>query len=264
MDRDQENRRENTVKLKGRVAIVTGASRGLGKAMALGLAREGAAVVVAARTEKTDPNGLEGTIHTTAEEIRALGGSCLAVRCDVTREDQVESIVQETMREFGSIDILVNNAGIAFPASVWELPLKRWELVFRVNLTGSFICTKSVLPAMMDQKRGSIILLSSVQAQARGSVPSGIAYGVSKAALERMTYGLATELGQFNIAVNCLKPRGSIETEGMRFLNPDADRSRWDTPEKLVKAALFLSSQDASGVTGTVATDEEICLWHGL
>ena len=252
------------MKLKGRVAIVTGASRGLGKAMALGLAREGAAVVVAARTEREDPNGLEGTIHRTAEGIRALGGSCLAVRCDVTCEDQVESMVQATMREFGSIDILVNNAGIAFPAPVWDLPLKRWELVLRVNLTGTFICTRAVLPVMMDQKRGSIILLSSVQAQSRGSVPSGIAYGVSKAALERMTYGLATELGKFNIAVNCLKPRGAVETEGMRFLNPHADRSRWDTPEMMVKAATFLAGQDARGVTGMVTSDEELCLWHSL
>jgi NAD(P)-dependent dehydrogenase (short-subunit alcohol dehydrogenase family) len=253
------------MRLKGRVAIVTGASRGLGKAMALGLAREGAAVVAAARTEeKIDPNGLEGTIHRTAEEIRALGGSCLPVRCDVTREEQVENMVQATMKEFGSIDILVNNAGIAFPAPVWELPLKRWELVLRVNVTGTFICTKSVLPVMTDQKRGSIIILSSVQAQARGSVPSGIGYGVSKAALERMTYGLATELGKFNIAVNCLKPRGAVETEGMKFLNPDADWSRWDTPEMIVKAALFLAAQDATGVTGMVATDEELCAWHGL
>jgi len=169
-----------------------------------------------------------------------------------------------TMREIGSIDILVNNAGIAFPAPVWELPLKRWEIVLRVNLTGSFICTRPVLPAMMDQKKGSIVLLSSRQAQARGSVPSGIAYGVSKAALERMTYGLATELGKFNIAVNCLKPRGAVETEGVRFLNPPADRSQWDTPDMMVEAALFLAGQDATGVTGIVATDEEICTWHGL
>ncbi len=252
------------MKLKGRVVIVTGASRGLGKAMALGLAREGAHVVVAARTEEALPSGLEGTIHETAEEIRALGARCLAVKCDVTREEQVESMIQATMKEFGSIDALINNAGVAFRAPVWEVPLKRWELVLRVNVTGSFICTKAVLPAMMEQKKGSIILLSSVQAQSRGSVPSGLAYGVSKAALERMTYGLATELGKFNIAINCLKPKGSVETEGMRFLNPDADWSLWDTPEKIVKSAVFLAAQDASGLTGSVASDEELCLWHGL
>ncbi len=250
--------------LKGKVAIVTGASRGLGKAMALGLAREGARVVVAARTEKTDPNGLGGTIHETAAEIESFGGACLPVRCDVSREGQAEHMVQTATKEFGCVDILVNNAGIAFRAPVWEVPLKRWELVLRVNLTGTFICTKAVLPTMMKQKSGSIILLSSVQATSRGSVPSGLAYGVSKAALERMTYGLATELGKFNIAVNCVKPRGSVETEGMRFLNPDADRSLWDTPEKIVKATLFLAHQDGSGVTGMVASDEEICLWHGL
>jgi len=252
------------MKLRGRVVIVTGASRGLGKAMALGLAREGANVVVAARTEEPLESGLEGTIHQTAEEIRGLGGSCLAVKCDVTSEEQVESMVGMARREFGTVDTLINNAGVAFRAPVWEVPLKRWELVLRVNVTGSFICTKAVLPIMMKQKAGSIILLSSVQAQSRGSVPSGLAYGVSKAALERMTYGLATELGKFNIAVNCIKPKGSVETEGMRFLNPDADWSRWDTPEKIVKAVLFLAGQDATGVTGVVANDEELCAWHGL
>jgi len=252
------------MKLRGRVVIVTGASRGLGKAMALGLAREGANVVVAARTEEPLESGLEGTIHQTAEEIRGLGGSCLAVKCDVTSEEQVESMVGMARREFGAVDTLINNAGVAFRAPVWEVPLKRWELVLRVNVTGSFICTKAVLPIMMKQKAGSIILLSSVQAQSRGSVPSGLAYGVSKAALERMTYGLATELGKFNIAVNCIKPKGSVETEGMRFLNPDADWSRWDTPEKIVKAVLFLAGQDATGVTGVVANDEELCAWHGL
>ncbi len=251
------------MKLKGRVAIVTGASRGLGKAMAMGLAREGASVVVAARTE-TEIEGLPGTIHTTAQEITALGTPCLAIKCDVTQENQIEAMFSGTMKEFGRIDVLVNNAGIAYPAPVWELPVKRWELVLRVNLTGSFLCTKAVLPFMMEQRRGSIINVSSVQAQARGSVPSGIAYGVSKAALERMTYGLATELGKFNIAVNCLKPKGAVETEGMRFLNPDADWSRWDKPDKMVRAAVFLAAQDASGVTGMVVTDEELCLWHGL
>src|SRR5512146_1803178 len=125
--------------LKGRVAIVTGASRGLGKSMALGLAREGAAVIVAARTEDTDPKKPEGTIFSTAEEIKAIGGASLAVRCDVTSEEEVERMVQATLKEFGTIDILVNNAGIAFAAPVWELPLKRWELILRVNLTGAFI-----------------------------------------------------------------------------------------------------------------------------
>ena len=251
------------MRLKGRVAIVTGASRGLGKAMAVGLAREGAAIVVAARTE-TEGKGPEGTIHATAEEIRALGGLCLAVKCDVTREDQVEAMVSTAVREFGSVDVLINNAGVAYPAPVWEMPLKGWELVLRVNLTGAFLCIKAVLPAMMGNRRGSIINISSVQAQQSGSVETGVIYGVSKAALERLTTGLAAELEKFNIAVNCLKPKGAVESEGMRFLHPDADRSRWDTPEKMVKAAVFLAAQDAGGVSGMVATDEEWCAWHGL
>ncbi|MEW6376289.1 MAG: SDR family NAD(P)-dependent oxidoreductase [Thermodesulfobacteriota bacterium] len=253
------------MKLKAKVAIITGASRGLGKAIAIGLAKEGAATIVAARTEK-ETKALPGTIHRTAEEIRNLGGRSLPVRCDITQEEDVKQMVHKTLEEFGQVDILVNNAGIAFPAPVWEMPLKRWELVLRVNLTGTFLCTKAVLPEMMERRRGCIINISSIQATYRAIRPArtGIAYGVSKAGIERFTWGVAAEVGKFNIAVNCVKPRGSVRTEGMEWLNPDADRSQWDSPERLVRAVVFLAGQDASGVTGLVATDEEICAWHGL
>ncbi len=244
------------MKLKDQTAIVTGGAKGIGWGVAKIFVQEGAKVIV---VDWDEENGVK-----TADELCKAGGEAIFVKCDVSNEDQVKAMVDKTVKTFGTVDILVNNAGIAFRAPVWEVPLTRWELVLRVNLTGTFICTKAVLPIMMEKKRGSIILLSSVQAQSRGSVPSGIAYGVSKAALERMTYGLATELGRFNIAVNCIKPKGSIETEGMRFLNPDTDWSRWDTPEKIVKAVLFLARQDASGISGAVASDEEVCLWHGL
>jgi len=175
-------------------------------------------------------------------------------------------MVLRTIEEFGQIDILVNNAGIAFPSPIWEMPLKRWELVLRVNLTGTFLCTQAVLPLMMEKRKGSIINISSVQATYRALRPArtGIAYGVSKAGIERFTWGVAAEVGKFNIAVNCVKPRGAVRTEGMELLNPEADRSNWDTPEMMVRAVTFLANQDASGVTGLVATDEEICAWHGL
>jgi citronellol/citronellal dehydrogenase len=253
------------VKLKGKVAIVTGASRGLGKAMAVGFAREGADVVVAARTE-TESRDLPGTIQQTEEEIRALGRDALAVRCDITEEHNVNRMTEAVLEKFGRIDILVNNAAVAFYRPILETPLKRWELVIRVNLIGAFLCSKAVLPSMIRQNCGSIINISSLAADERdeGTVPTGVAYAVSKAGLDRLTWGLATEVGQYNIAVNAVKPHRVVDTEGMRYWLRDADKSSWQSAEMMVKATLFLACQDSQGVTGTVSTDREICMWHGL
>ncbi|OPY00134.1 MAG: Glucose 1-dehydrogenase [Syntrophorhabdus sp. PtaB.Bin047] len=244
--------------LKGKVAIVTGASRGVGKAMALGLAEKGAAVIIAARTEIETPP-MPGSIELTARQIREAGGRAHPVRCDVTDEAEVNNMVSRAIAVFGRVDVLVNNAGIAFPAHAWEMPLKRWELVLKVNLTGAFLCARAVLPGMMERRSGSIINISSIQATQKGSVNTGIAYGVSKAALERFSIGLAEEVRSFNVAVNCLKPRGAVSTEGMAYLHAAADRSRWDTPDMMVRACAFLASQGDGTVTGLVATDEEIC-----
>jgi len=253
------------MKLNGKVAIVTGSSRGMGKAIAIGFAKEGAKVVVAARTE-TDSGKLPGTIYKTADEIQAFGSSALPIKCDVTSEQSVNDMVQKALGEFGHVDILVNNAGVAFYYPVTETPLKHWELVLRVNLIGAFLCSKAVLPKMIEQKSGSIINISSraVEEHALGTVHTGVAYAVAKAGLERFTWGLAAEVGQYNIAVNAIKPAGVVDTEGMRFWQPDADKSEWHTPEKMVKCAIFLAAQDAKGVTGVVATDEEFFVWHGL
>ena len=253
------------MKLEGKVAIVTGSSRGLGKAIAMGFAREGAEVVVAARTE-VENEKLPGTIQKTVEEIQKLGRRAVSVKCDVTDEQSVNGMVQKALSEFGRVDILVNNAGTAFYYPVIETPLKRWELVLKVNLTGVFLCSKAVLPHMVKQKSGSIINISSLAADEKvaGKVSTGLAYAVAKAGLDRFTYGLAAELGKFNIAVNCLKPYGVVDTEGMRFWVKEEERKGWVTPEKMVKCAIFLAQQDARGVTGKVATDEELCAWHGL
>ena len=251
--------------LTGKVAIVTGGSRGLGKAVALGFAKEGAKVVVAARTE-VENNELSGTIHQTAEEIKALGTEALALRCDVTNEKSVDQMVHETLEHFGHIDVLVNNAGVAFYYPIIETPLKRWELVVKVNLTGAFLCSKAVLPQMIEKKSGSIINISSLAADERdeGTVPTGVAYAASKAGLDRLTLGLATEVGQYNIAVNALKPHRVVDTDGMRLWQPDADKSSWQSPDMMVKATNLLAAQDSKGITGMIATDREICTWHGL
>lgn len=253
------------MKLEGRVAIVTGGSRGIGKGIALGLAREGACVIVAARTE-IENERLPGTIYKTAEEIRSSGLQAYPIKCDVTDEQSVRDMVQETLRQFGRIDILVNNAGVAFYYPVVETPLKRWELVLRVNLTGTFLCARAVLPQMINQKSGSIINISSLAANERDEavVPTGLAYAAAKAALDRFTWGLAAEVRPYHIAVNALKPHRVVDTEGMRFWMSDADKSAWQSPEKMVKSAIFLAAQDAGGITGVVATDEEYCARHGL
>jgi citronellol/citronellal dehydrogenase len=252
--------------LKGKIAIVTGASRGIGKAIALGLAREGAKVVLAARSDVQKDGGLEGSLQETAAAIQALGGQALPIQCDVTQEESVQTMVQAALGAFGTVDILVNNAGVAFFYPIIETPLKRWETVLRVNLTGAFLCARAVLPTLIDRKSGSIINISSLSADERdaGTVPTGVAYGVAKAGLDRLTWGLAVEVGKFNIAVNGLKPKEPVETEGMRFWTKPEERQGWVSADKMVQCALFLAAQDASGVTGTVSTDEELCLWHGL
>jgi NAD(P)-dependent dehydrogenase (short-subunit alcohol dehydrogenase family) len=253
------------MKLEGKVAIVTGGSRGIGKAIAIGFAAEGASVVVAARTA-ADSEKAPGTIYQTAEAIKAAGGTALPVQCDVTSEPSVNDMVQKTLDEFGRVDILVNNAGAAFYYPVMETPLKRWDVVLGVNLTGAFLCSKAVLPGMIEQKGGSIINISSLAADERdeGAVPTGVAYAVAKAGLDRFTWGLAAEVGRHNIAVNAVKPYTVVATEGMRFWLPDADHTKWQPPGMMVKTAVFLAGQDGRGVTGTVATDREICTWHGI
>jgi citronellol/citronellal dehydrogenase len=248
------------MKLKDKVAIVTGSSRGLGKIIAVALAREGARVVVAARTESENER-LPGTIYKTAKAIEAAGGITLPLKCDVTSEESVAEMVKRSLNEFGRIDILVNNAGTAFPQTIVETPLKRWELVLKVNLTGAFLCSRAVLPAMIEHKSGSIINITSIDAIGRTSGFTGAAYGVSKAGLERFTWSLAGEVGKYNIAVNAVKPREGIATEGLQAVSRGVGSERWETPEKFVKAVLFLA---AGKISGMVATDEEYCLWYGL
>jgi citronellol/citronellal dehydrogenase len=254
------------MKLDGKTAIVTGASRGIGKQIALGLAAAGANVVLAARTETQKEGGVEGTIHDTAKAIRDAGGQALPIKCDVTDETSVGAMVEAAAAQFGHVDILVNNAGVAFFYPIIETPLKRWEMVIKVNLTGAFVCAKAVLPSMISRRSGSIINISSLAADERdaGTVPTGVAYAVAKAGLDRFTWGLAVEMGKHNIAVNCLKPKDPVDTEGMRFWTPEEERKGWVSAEKMVKCAVFLAGQTASGVTGTIATDEELSLWHGL
>jgi len=239
------------------VAIVTGASRGIGKAIAIALAREGARVVIAARTVRKLP-AIAGTIEATAEEIRAGGGSALAIAADVTREQSVSALVERTLAEWGRIDILVNNAATNFPARFLEMPQKHWDRIMEVNLRGAVLCTRAVLPAMMSRQRGHIINISSVVTQKLHHQPfTGIAYDVTKAAINRFTLGLAEELKPCGIAVNALMP-DNTESEGWAYLNPDIDRSGWDSPVLWGRYAGMVASRDPAAFTGRLLSKQDL------
>lgn len=203
------------MELEGKVAIVTGGSRGIGKQICLTFAREGAAVVVVARTENEGQSRLPGTIHQTVDEIRAFGGKAIPVRIDITVDEDVERMVQRAMEEFGRIDILVNNAAANINSTIADLPIKRWDLMMRVNLRGTFICTKAVLPVMMAQHGGNIICITSIAAKRRAP-PGEVCYSITKAGIELFCWGLAQEVKEYNIAVNDLYPTGGVITDGFK------------------------------------------------
>lgn len=243
--------------LKDRVAIVTGASRGIGKAIAVSLAGEGARVIVAARTVRALPV-IAGTIEATVKEIRSRGGTALGITTDVTREESIAGLVAKTLAEWGRIDILVNNAATNFPAAFLDMPLKHWDRIMAVNLRGAVLCTRAVLPVMVKQQRGHIINISSAVTQKLHHQPfTGIAYDVTKAAINRFTLGLAEELKQYKIAVNALMP-DNTESEGWAYLNPDSDRSGWDAPAVWGSYAALVAASDPAAFTGRLLSKQDL------
>ena len=239
-----------SLSLEGKVAIVTGGSRGIGRAIALTFAGVGADVVVCSRD-------LDGKLGTVAEEIKGLGRRSLAVPTDVMQKAALDNLVQKTMAEFGAIDILVNNAGTSVRKSVLEHTDEDWDKVIDTNLTSYFLCSRAVAKIMTQQKRGNIISIASVRG-IRGA--SGrIGYNVSKAGVIMLTRVLALEFASDNIRVNAIAP-GWIKTEMTAPLmnDPEARKEidatipmgRWAEPDEMANVALFLASDMSSYVTG--------------
>jgi citronellol/citronellal dehydrogenase len=241
--------------LKDQVAVVTGASRGIGRQIAIDFARAGADVVVTARSSENAPSKLPGTIEETAAKVEAQGRRALAVPMDVTSEDQIAAMADRTLKEFRRCDILVNNAAISSPAPFHETPLKRWDLVMNVNLRGPVMCMHAFLPSMIENKSGRIINISSILAQE--VISPMVSYSVSKIALEKLTQYAGLELKPHGVAVNCLRIELSIATEGWMFRNPGMDFSDWAKPPEASETALWMATQ-APSFTGNVMTIAEV------
>jgi citronellol/citronellal dehydrogenase len=246
--------REIEPRLAGKVAIVTGASRGLGQFCALAYASEGAQVVLVGRHSKETNLHLPGNIYLTAEAIEEFTGSrALPVICDVTDKGAIASMVRKVLDRFGRIDVLLNNAAYVMPEgeAVIDISQRLLEQMFHVNLLGAFAVVRAVLPAMQNQRSGNIINVSG-RSRKRGSP-----LNATKAALETLTIGLADELRSQFIAVNCLRPVGFIDTPGV-LLNNNVKPSDLTPPNSYIDAAVLLAMQTADAYPGQVKTDAEV------
>jgi citronellol/citronellal dehydrogenase len=240
--------------LEGRVAIITGASRGIGKALALRLAEEGADIVVAAKSERSREN-LPGNIYETAEAVRERGRRALACKVDVREETEIAAMVEQAMAEFGRVDILINNAGALWWQSVLDTPAKRFDLVMGVNVRAAFLCSQYVLPHMQRQRWGHIINMApAISTRAN---PGMVAYMISKMGMARLAIGIAEEHRADNIAANALWPVTPIETAAVINYGL-GDRTVWRTPEIMCDAVMAILRQEPSHCTGRQLTDEEI------
>jgi NAD(P)-dependent dehydrogenase (short-subunit alcohol dehydrogenase family) len=255
-------------RLDGRAAIVTGASRGIGRAIAELFAAEGARVVCAARTLNEGDHPLAGSLSSTVAAIRDSGGEANAVAADISSEAECQALVARARALHGRIDILVNNAALNYYIPTVDYPTNRWVKAFAINVHAPFILSKTVLPDMAAAGRGAIVNIGSGAAIGPGRGPyadktvrGGVMYGASKAALERFTQGLAQEVAQHGgIAVTCVSPSRVVATPGTIFhkLVSGPDDPRGEPPAMMARAALLLASEPAERVNGRVTYSQQI------
>jgi NAD(P)-dependent dehydrogenase (short-subunit alcohol dehydrogenase family) len=231
------------MELDGKVAIVTGASRGVGAATATMLAERGCRVVCAARATDAAPVPIPGTIDETVRTITEAGGTAVAVPTNLAKDPEVERMVAATVEHFGPVDILVNNAAITFPGDL-DLDMKRFDLLMQVDLRAPLLAIRAVMASMKERRTGSILNISSIAGL--NYFPGLMAYGMAKAALEHLTISAAYQLRPFNVAVNTFRIDVPVASEGFVFNLPDADHSDWEPSEVAAEGIVWMLEQPPS------------------
>ena len=250
--------------LAGKTLFITGASRGIGLAIALRAARDGANVAVASKTTAPDPR-LPGTIHSAVEQIHAAGGRGLACPCDVRFEEQIQAAVQRTVETFGGIDIVVNNASALFLSGTLDTPAKRFDLIHAVNVRGTFLTSQACLPHLKQAANPHILNLAPpLNFEARWFAPH-LAYSLSKFGMSLCVLGMAEEFRSAGIAVNALWPRTAIATAAVRnLLGGDDSVRRCRKPEIVADAAHAIVTRSSRECTGQFFLDDEVLRDSGI
>ena len=252
--------------LKGRTLFITGASRGIGLAIAKRAAQDGANVVVAAKTTEADPR-LPGTIHSAAAEIVAAGGQALAVQTDIRDEASVLAAMAQAVAHFGGIDILVNNASAISLTPTPATPMKRFDLMFGVNVRGTFLCTQAALPQLLKSAQAGrnphVLNMGPPLSMKEHWFENHTAYTMAKYGMSMCTLGHAGEFRPHGIAVNSLWPRTAIATAALQMI-PGVDVGRCRKPEILADAAYLILTSDARTTSGNFFIDDELLSQHGV
>ncbi len=249
---------------KGKTVFITGASRGIGKAIALRLAREGANIIIAAKTTEPHPR-LEGTIYTAAAEIEAAGGKALPLEVDIRSEEIVQAAVQKAVDTFGGLDVLINNASAIQLTPTEFTDMKRYDLMHSVNARGTFLCSKVCLPFLKKGNNPHILTLSPPLDMNPKWFGSHVAYTMAKYGMSMCVLGMSEEFKQYGVAMNALWPRTTIATAAVQnLLGGDDMIQRSRTPEIMADAAFAVLSRDSKTCTGNFFIDDEVLASEGV
>jgi citronellol/citronellal dehydrogenase len=252
--------------LQGKTVFITGASRGIGLAIAKRAARDGANIVVVAKTTETNPK-LPGTIHSAAQEIEAAGGQALALQCDIRDEAGVAAAVRQAVERFGGIDIIVNNASAISLTPTAATPMKRFDLMFGVNVRGTYCCTQACLPELMKSAQAGrnphVLNMSPPLSMREHWFKNHVAYTMAKYGMSMCTLGHAGEFRPHGIAVNSLWPRTAIATAALQVI-PGVDIGKCRKPEILADAAWLILTSNATTTTGNFFIDDTLLAAHGV
>lgn len=249
---------------RNKTVFITGASRGIGKAIGLKLAADGANIVIASKSVEENPK-LGGTIFSAAKEMEDAGGRALAVQCDIRFEDQVENAVKQAVEKFGGIDILINNASAINLSGTEQLEPKRFDLMYDINVRGTFMVSKYCIPHLKNGSNAHILNLSPPLNMDMKWFSNHLAYTISKYDMTMIAMGLSAELKKYNIAANTLWPRTTIATAAVQnLLGGDALIKMSRTPQIIADAASFILSRSSESCTGNSFIDEQVLAEEGI